>query len=421
MFIAVPAQNGTLPVHYQPSQKQIQGLGTTSLLKDKLMKLHMELFELFRSHGPEAARTNFETLKKLSQVEHDRLTEYIPRIRQYYVDVGGFELIEGIPSFDWNPGQSIPEHLMSSPQSDQAALLLASAAYHDAVFRSVCAETVFAVNSAVNDVDAVLAQYEVREGSLPASVRPLHDYLVDAFKLNKSISDGPVAWCGFGPPKGLQRCIAKGVRWLCDLNRATIETEFPAVLSLAFHILCKVVERRGGQVVHVRNKFNQTEQPPNVHVNFLLEGLVMEVQLTLGDVLIAKAHLHHYYDVTRAKEASEILKPIFSQLHRTDVKGVKYDLSDRSFTVLDAVKLKTSSTNTKDSMQDELLIKQSLKDQLKRLDFNNSGYLDQDTLTAMLESFDFKFGGQLFWYFGVVGGEAIAYNDFIDWLFDRYC
>ena len=72
----------------------------------------------------------------------------------------------------------------------------------------------------------------------------------------------------------VQRCLTKGPKWLCDLNRATIQTEMPAVLFLLYHLILKLAEQRGWKAVHVNNKFlqEQINQPPNVHLNLEMPG-----------------------------------------------------------------------------------------------------------------------------------------------------
>merc|ERR1712224_502158 len=52
-----------------------------------------------------------------------------------------------------------------------------------------------------------------------------------------TVRPGTLAKVHFGPPKLSERAEAKGLEWLLDLDRATIEFEDPYVLAVAYRML----------------------------------------------------------------------------------------------------------------------------------------------------------------------------------------
>ncbi|CAE7213636.1 unnamed protein product [Symbiodinium sp. CCMP2592] len=104
-------------------------------------------------------------------------------------------------------------------------------------------------------------------------------------------------------------------RYVCDFLRATIYASDPFALAIAFHTL-----QEKFKIVRVKNKFADAklkdEERTNILVNLWVEGGDMkqigEVQFLLQEYLTAKSLQHLYYDVARAKAASELFdKPIF--------------------------------------------------------------------------------------------------------------
>ena len=130
------------------------------------------------------------------------------------------------------------------------------------------------------------------------------------------LSSGLRVQVKFGPSKSMSRLKQKGPpRSVLDYTRATVVFADPLLLALFFDLF-KVTFK----VVRVTNKFlllekkkkgnnndnkegqeaeEQLPQPPNVHVNFVFEGHVCEVQLFLEDFLWIKEFSHKPYEIVR--------------------------------------------------------------------------------------------------------------------------
>jgi len=121
---------------------------------------------------------------------------------------------------------------------------------------------------------------------------------------------GTLVRAHFGPPKSLARAADKGLEWLLDLNRVTLEFEDPYVLALAYRMLDSV-HRQG--ITVVQNKFLQEKfvQPPSLHLIIDLGSWKVEVILILSDFLEIKHEMHKLYEILRAPDPRSILKPVY--------------------------------------------------------------------------------------------------------------
>lgn len=140
------------------------------------------------------------------------------------------------------------------------------------------------------------------------------------------LSSGLRVQVQFGPSKSMSRLKQKGPpRSVLDYTRATVVFADPLLLALFFDLF-----KATFKVVRVMNKFllldkkqkkninknkdkghevkeegegaegaEQLPQPPNVHVNFVFEGHVCEVQLFLEDFLWIKEFSHKPYEIVR--------------------------------------------------------------------------------------------------------------------------
>lgn len=128
------------------------------------------------------------------------------------------------------------------------------------------------------------------------------------------LPSGALVQLRFGPPKGLGRCLEKGPAALTDLNRCTFTTRSLTLLLLTYELLRAKLARAGGEVVALKNKFmsKSLDQPPNLHLSVRLQsGWLVEIQLTLYEFVEAKKGFHKVYELNRAKDFREALRPVY--------------------------------------------------------------------------------------------------------------
>lgn len=108
---------------------------------------------------------------------------------------------------------------------------------------------------------------------------------------------------------------------LFDLLRATIEVNDPYLVAVAARLLRAVF----GDAVRVKNKFADAIDTssnagakiviPVLHMNFDLDGHIVEVQIILSDHLTIKKEAHKYYEIARAVNGSSVspilVTPVF--------------------------------------------------------------------------------------------------------------
>ncbi|GMH84097.1 hypothetical protein TrST_g11236 [Triparma strigata] len=112
----------------------------------------------------------------------------------------------------------------------------------------------------------------------------------------------------FGPLKDQIRATAKIKQGseLTDVNRVTLEFKDPKVLELAFRC---IEATRDYAIVCVKNKLNETNQPPCIHLNVAVKSgqskyehdWICEIQMYLRSVLRIKTTSHIFYNVARAE------------------------------------------------------------------------------------------------------------------------
>jgi len=135
----------------------------------------------------------------------------------------------------------------------------------------------------------------------------------ESVKSSLCLSSGLRAQAVFGPAKSPTRvndkCKEENERpsSVLDYSRLTVIFADPLLLA-DFHD--KLRRKQAEYHVHdgdftilrVINKFNQErpmKQPPNVHINFMFEGHVCEVQLILEDFMLIKDYSHKPYEIVR--------------------------------------------------------------------------------------------------------------------------
>jgi hypothetical protein len=150
----------------------------------------------------------------------------------------------------------------------------------------------------------------------------------------------------FGPPKGFDRALQKGAAWLRDLNRCTFVFDSPALMVLGFKLLDEKVKGMGGELVRLNNFFfregeleAEPRAPPCLHLNYSIEDYIYEVMLTLSDFYTAKARVHKFYDIARAKRPIETAKSVFTPLPLDASKEVFPEGSDEK-ALSDSIKRK---------------------------------------------------------------------------------
>ncbi|GMH97403.1 hypothetical protein TrST_g6367, partial [Triparma strigata] len=116
----------------------------------------------------------------------------------------------------------------------------------------------------------------------------------------------------FGPIKDEKRARTKisSGRPLLDINRVTLEFEDPKILELAFECIKTTPDF---QIVCVKNKFNEVDQPPCIHLNVAVKSgqgydhdWICEIQMYLRSILRIKTTSHVFYNVARANSEFEI-------------------------------------------------------------------------------------------------------------------
>jgi len=164
-------------------------------------------------------------------------------------------------------------------------------------------------------------------------------------------SGGLLAQVQFAPAKSAARVAAKceeeaeRASSVLDFARLTVVFADPLLLAEFYDELKRMGEEEEGEeeekkeegdkgggmvegsgkqkprfkILRVINKFKQKErpmkQPPNVHINFLFENHVCEVQLILEDFMLIKDYSHKPYELVRLaqdKQGNNIL-PLLSE------------------------------------------------------------------------------------------------------------
>jgi len=193
--------------------------------------------------------------------------------------------------------------LQDIPQGEQLAILLAEAEWQQPAFIAMISDVVDSLNGSADTI-SICSKY-----GLDADVfyLPLRS---EKLQLSVDGSAGLLVRPHFGPPKSPDRAAVKGVEWLMDLNRVTLEFEDPFVLALAYHMLNAEHKQ---MVTAVKNKFLQEKftQPPCVHLIIDMDGWKVEVMLILSDFLEIKHEMHKVYEILRAQDPGCILKPIY--------------------------------------------------------------------------------------------------------------
>ncbi|GMH84084.1 hypothetical protein TrST_g11232 [Triparma strigata] len=129
----------------------------------------------------------------------------------------------------------------------------------------------------------------------------------------------------FGPLKDEKRGRAKIKQGseLTDINRVTLEFEDPKILEFAF----RCIVASNFVIVCVKNKLNETNQPPCIHLNVAVmsgqsgyeHDWICEIQLYLRSILRIKTTSHIFYNVARAEnefaikdvqDKNEVIVPI---------------------------------------------------------------------------------------------------------------
>ncbi|CAE7770603.1 unnamed protein product, partial [Symbiodinium pilosum] len=299
-------------------------------LRRELREMQLALFEALLTGSEAATKKIFQDMKGLSQAEASRLGLWFVDQRKAYEDEDGgarMQKLSTIPSEQ--RGQAVQPPLEDSyaRSSDLAVnALSAKASWLRRDFSRQLSDMVKALNDIkLEDVrkfdeklkldpsthklqpEAGAVEHGKHLGLLVASVKSKERALA---KVNTDYQED------FETGTKTEQPLA---RYVCDFLRATIYASDPFALAIAFHAF---QERFNTKIVRVKNKFADSEpklkdeERTNILVNLWVEAGNMrqigEVQFLLQEYLTAKSLQHLYYDVARAKAASELFdKPIF--------------------------------------------------------------------------------------------------------------
>lgn len=273
--------------------------------KKTIVDLQRQLFQAFKENDQMLVATLFENLKTVVVPESERLEGLVAScMEKYKIGKARWKFLESIHSYDDELPQRILSELGDMPNGDKLAVLLAEAEWRRPHFQEMVLALARNINRASN-ITEICNKYglDQKELYLPLESGNPYDF-------GGTASPGTLVKVHFGPPKSSDRAEAKGVEWLLDLNRATLEFEDPYVLAVAYRMLSA---QHAKTITVVQNKFLQDRftQPPNLHLIIDLNGWKVELQLILSDFLKIKYEQHKLYEIIRANEPRSVLKPIY--------------------------------------------------------------------------------------------------------------
>ncbi|GMI01555.1 hypothetical protein TrVE_jg12121 [Triparma verrucosa] len=248
----------------------------------------------------------FGTLKTEATKATDQLQPTIQKCMEFYKTAGGPDHFQLDPEFieqmNLTKRQLCDEDLTES--SEKAAFLIDLGGETQDKFQAPLKRLVADFNDPNASFESIYQSY-LREMP-PPNMRNLPfrnpTFVLEPGNRNRVVRER------FGPLKDQIRATAKikQGRELLDINRVTLEFEDPKVLELAFRC---IEATRDYALVCVKNKLNETNQPPCIHLNVAVKSgqskyehdWICEIQMYLRSVLRIKTASHIFYNVARAE------------------------------------------------------------------------------------------------------------------------